>query len=122
MQELIYKQEAHDKLKSMYLKIEAECGFNDVAKGLRIACKAIGEIKEVDTEPVRHGLLDEDKPLTNGDRIRAMTDEELAEWFAPHMMCNECERRLKSYGCDKGECAKYALFYMKREVSEDAFS
>lgn len=55
MQELIYKQEARDKLKSMYLKIEAECGFNDVAKGLRIACKAIGEIKEVDTEPVRHG-------------------------------------------------------------------
>lgn len=55
MQELIYKQEAHDKLESMYLKIEAECGFNDVAKGLRIACKAIGEIKEVDTEPVRHG-------------------------------------------------------------------
>lgn len=55
MQELIYKQEAHEKLKSMYLKIEAECGFNDVANGLRIACKAIGEIKEVDTEPVRHG-------------------------------------------------------------------
>ena len=55
MQELIYKQEAHDKLESMYLKIEAERGYNDVAKGLRIACKAIGEIKEVDTEPVRHG-------------------------------------------------------------------
>ena len=55
MQELIYKQEAHDKLKSMYLKIEAERGHNDVANGLRIACKAIGEIKEVDTEPVRHG-------------------------------------------------------------------
>ncbi len=70
----------------------------------------------------KYRKADEDKPLTNGDRIRAMTDEELAEWFAPHMMCNECERRLKSYGCDKGECAKYALIYMKREVSEEAFS
>lgn len=70
----------------------------------------------------KYRKADEDKPMTNGDRIRAMTDEELAEWFAPHMMCNECERRLKSYGCDKGECAKYALIYMKREVSEDAFS
>lgn len=58
--------------------------------------------------------------MKNSERIRNMTDEELAEWFAPHMMCNECERRLKSYGCDKGECAKYALIYMKREVSEDA--
>lgn len=24
------------------------------------------------------------KPITNGDRIRSMTDEELAEWFAGH--------------------------------------
>lgn len=24
------------------------------------------------------------KPITNADRIRSMTDEELAEWFAGH--------------------------------------
>ena len=69
---------------------------------------------------VSGSLCEDCKPMTNGDKIRAMTDEELAKWFAPYMMCNECERRLKSYGCDEGECAKYALFYMKREVSEDA--
>ena len=61
-----------------------------------------------------------DEPKSNADKIRAMDDEELAEWFAPHMMCKECERRVKSYGCDKGECTKYALIYMKKEVSEDA--
>ena len=61
-------------------------------------------------------------PKSNADKIRAMDDEDLAEWFAPHMMCNECERRLMSYGCDKGVCAIYALIYMKREVSEDAGS
>ena len=37
-----------------------------------------------------------DKPLTNGDRIRQMTDEELAEWFAKYIPCNECERRSES--------------------------
>lgn len=57
--------------------------------------------------------------MTNGDKIRSMTDEELAEWFAPYMMCNECERRLESYGCDKEECKKYALIYMKKEFGNE---
>ena len=57
-------------------------------------------------------------PKSNGDRIRQMTDEELAEWFAQYIPCNECERS-ESYGCDKDECTKYALLYMKQEVSED---
>lgn len=30
------------------------------------------------------------KPRTNADRIRAMTDEELAEWIGRHMYCEEC--------------------------------
>ena len=57
--------------------------------------------------------------MTNGDRIRQMTDEDLAEWFAPHMMCNICDKK-DMYGCDRNECKKYALAYMKKEVSEDA--
>lgn len=59
MQELIYKQDAHDKLEYMYLLIERDRGQgNEVAKGLRMACKAIGDIKAVDAEmscSVRHG-------------------------------------------------------------------
>ena len=59
MQELIYKQDAHDKLEYMYLLIERDRGQgNEVAKGLRMACKAIGDIEAVDAEmpcSVRHG-------------------------------------------------------------------
>lgn len=29
-------------------------------------------------------IVQNPKPMTNADRIRAMTDEELAEWFAGH--------------------------------------
>lgn len=57
--------------------------------------------------------------MTNGDKIRAMTDEELADWFAPHMMCNICDKKNKPVGCNRDECRKYALVYMKQEVSED---
>ena len=61
--------------------------------------------------------------MTNSDRIRKMTDEELAKWFAPHMKCAVCEK--KGSGrllCDLIECERYALAYMKKEVREDAGS
>lgn len=44
--------------------------------------------------------LIERKPLTNADRIRAMTDEELAEWIAKHMYCAEC----MFFNDDNGTC------------------
>lgn len=57
--------------------------------------------------------------MTNGDKIRAMSDEELAEWFAPHMMCNLCRKKDKPEGCDREECKKYALIYMREEAEEN---
>lgn len=57
--------------------------------------------------------------MTNGDRIRQMTDEEIAEWFAPHMMCKLCDKKDKPSGCSKDECKKYALIYMKKELSDE---
>lgn len=45
-------------------------------------------------------------PKSNADRIRQMTDEELAEWFAPHMMCNICDKNNKPCGCNRNECKK----------------
>ena len=76
MQELIYKQDAHDKLEYMYLLIERDRGQgNEVAKGLRMACKAIGDIKAVDAEmscSVRHGRWETIDPS-----------------FA-HVYCSEC--------------------------------
>ena len=74
-----------------------------------ISCKACGQEHEQLAEWLtelkqRREAEITAPPKSNGDRIRQMTDEELAEWFAPYMTCNECERRLESYGCDKGEC------------------
>ncbi len=50
--------------------------------------------------------------MTNGDKIRSMTDEELAEWFAPRMLCKDCDNY--AIGCDLDDCRKYALIYMQR--------
>lgn len=69
---------------------------------------------------VNGDLCEDCKPMTNADRIRQMTDYELAEWFAPHMMCELCDKKDKPFGCNKDECMKYALIYMKKVVSEDA--
>lgn len=70
----------------------------------------------VDAEPVRHGRLDEDKPLTNGDRIRAMTDEELAEHLSGYI----CDNR-ESGDCQRFKnCEECKLSWIRQEVSEDA--
>lgn len=64
----------------------------------------------------KYRKADEDKPLTNGDRIRAMTDEELAEWFDLHGECNTCAYHPAQ--C-KTECNEGHLKWLKQEVSED---
>lgn len=58
-------------------------------------------------------------PESNGDFIRHMTDEELADWFAPYMMCHMCDKENKPAGCNKDECRKYALKYMKGDVQKN---
>ena len=59
------------------------------------------------------------KKLTNADKIRQMTDEELAAWFAPHMKCSLCQNMNKPSGCSPKECRKYALQWLKQEVKDD---
>lgn len=57
------------------------------------------------------------KPITNADRIRAMSDEELAEWFDRHasepLWCvpPECS--------DYEECVKCILDWLKSPVEVD---
>lgn len=48
--------------------------------------------------------------MTNADRIRAMTDEELAEWIHKH----DCHTNL--YGYDSREAV---LDWLKQEVRKD---
>ena len=58
--------------------------------------------------------------MTNADRIRAMTDEELAEWFGVEIDCGGCERMTK--GCGKpcttyANCIKHWFNWLKQEVT-----
>lgn len=62
-----------------------------------------------------HCLADEcpyvTKPLTNADRIRAMTDEELAEII-------ECQDSRQWDECYQGDCKECLLDWLKQEVDD----
>ena len=57
------------------------------------------------------------KPTTNADRIRAMTDEELAEWIeqleSPKCPCDDW-----FYRCEKWNCNGCWLNWLKQEASD----
>ncbi len=58
------------------------------------------------------GTIPEVKPRTNADRIRTMTDEELAEWIS-HPKISYCQHDI----CDgETDCAVCALQWLKQEV------
>lgn len=53
-------------------------------------------------------------PKTNADRIRAMTDEELAEVITDdwcEIVCNETD-----YVCHDGTCEQHVLKWLKQEA------
>ena len=56
--------------------------------------------------------------ITNADRFRAMTDEELAELWWERVDCGECpvHRDCKMTGQD---CKKLALDWLREEVSDE---
>ena len=59
--------------------------------------------------------------MTNGERIRHMTDEELAEWLAPRMLCRDCPlyanpENLRA--CWLLNCKNAALVYLQQDENE----
>lgn len=57
------------------------------------------------------------KPITNADRIRAMTDEELAEFITNTDFCELlC---LVDSVCKDGRCDKKLLDWLREEVAHD---
>ena len=74
-------------------------------------CKADCVFKgEKDLKPECRGFI----PMTNADRIRAMSDEELAEllmWYCPYPNRKE--------ECEQG-CEKCVAEWLKSPVKEDA--
>ena len=63
----------------------------------------------------KHGLGD---PQTNGDRIRAMSDEELCKFLGACKFCDICEE-----GCDNctynGDCDKRLLEWLRQPAKEE---
>lgn len=62
------------------------------------------------------GCTKQKKDMTNGDRIRHMSDEELADVMQGQCAC--CAYQLT--GCTEKECKDGAYEWLKQEVSEDA--
>lgn len=58
------------------------------------------------------------KPKTNGDRIRQMADEELADFLNKYAGCRLCDGYKRVF-CNI-ECVKGFLAWLRKEVREDA--
>ena len=63
-------------------------------------------------------LIDHAKPQTNADRIRAMSDEELAEVFGKLVHCGGCPMR-DNCKVDNLPCNNVLLEWLQQPVRED---
>ena len=68
-----------------------------------------------------HNAIDKFEKKTNADRIRAMSDAELAEFLIAFSVCGLCKRDLekcyKATDCEK-RMAKVTVEWLKSEVKE----
>lgn len=56
--------------------------------------------------------------MTNADKIRSMTDDELANWLCVHMDCYNCEAYAGDWACED-YCRAVLLEWLKQEVIHD---
>jgi len=58
--------------------------------------------------------------MTNADKIRSMTDEQLAKWLGTFDIdiCKKCAMKNKPY-CKKAMCIKQLQKWLKSEHEED---
>ena len=74
-----------------------------------------GTCETLDGVPVKY------KKKTNAERIRNMTDEELAEFIAiQHTECCYCKIVTDCFEQNDGDCSKAWLEWLKQEVSDDS--
>ena len=57
------------------------------------------------------------KPKTNADRIRAMTDEELAEWFLKIAAC-PCDAMNDGCALNDDTCKQAWLDWLRKEIDD----
>ena len=87
-----------------------------------VTCKAncISEgQRRVNTNCTSYVPKDYPKPPTNADRIRAMTDEELAKIIGDSVLCSECPV-FEGHYCSRrtNECHAVWLNWLKQEVDD----
>lgn len=58
------------------------------------------------------------KPITNADRIRAMTDEELADWLGVYCNGQTAQEVGKPCASGVGSCEECWLDWLKQEVNK----
>lgn len=68
---------------------------------IKVRCSACGHLTRIPT-------------VTNADRIRAMTDEELAEWFKKHLLCIHCPANKECHFAR--DCEGHLLAWLRRET------
>ena len=76
----------------------------------------------VDADGYEHMDIDHDEPtnrITNADKIRAMTDEDLASFIAYDTSCETCVvRKSGSDECHETNCSTAWLDWLKQEAKE----
>jgi hypothetical protein len=76
----------------------------------------LDEMSMVNGAPFPKPKTETVKPKTNADRIRQMTDEELAKFMRSCKFCAYLDK-----GCQhNGTCTQWFLEWLKQEASEDA--
>lgn len=61
-----------------------------------------------------HGSLE--AQITNADRIRSMSDEELAEWFKEHLLCIHCPTNEECHFAR--DCEGHLLEWLRKDADE----
>ena len=66
-------------------------------------------------------LKDRFEPMTNADRIRGMTDEELAKFLmSRHLTCRKCFFERRNRKDPTGVCWECTLAYLRRSPVEES--
>ena len=71
-----------------------------------------GEFHQLKEEPFM-------RPMTNADRIRAMSDEELAKFIATPCQCEVSPKRDGFRECGNDLCLQYLLKWLQQPAEED---
>lgn len=112
MTEYINREEVIEKL--MGIRVEPDDFTFNFANGYNAG--VINAVTEMRLAPAAD-VVERTKPVTNADRIRAMSDEELAEkltWIVPY--CGDCPARVGNGEECLKDCEKAWLDWLRQEA------